>query len=251
MTIREFFNGPIAMNWIRRLTHVAALIPLAVLVYDSLTNQLTINPIQAATQRTGKIAITLLTIMLSLTPLSSITGLRLFSKQRKPVGLYSFLYASIHFLIFVILDYSLIWDRIYRVVVEKPFILIGLGAFTILLLMAVTSFKITKVKLGKYWKYLHRFVYLASVLVVIHFILAQKGNFLTVRGNILEPMIYGGMILILLSFRIPLMVSAFKKQKPRKQYHGNQNTADEEIRGNNIPSKVIAARIVDEVPSKQ
>jgi sulfoxide reductase heme-binding subunit YedZ len=221
-----------------------------VLIFDYFTNQLTINPIQAATQLTGKISITLLTIMLALTPLSKITGLRIFSKLRKQIGLYSFMYASIHMLIFIILDYSLIWDRIYRVVIEKLFILLGLGAFTILLLMAITSFKVTKIKLGKYWKRLHRFVYLAAVIIVIHFILAQKGNILTVRGNILEPAIYAIIILILLTFRLPLLFNLFKLRNNVSREPANIKIVDGKIHKAGIPVHVNSNSIVEDIPSK-
>lgn len=195
-------NHP-AWRILRLAMHIAAWLPFVILVIDYFNNNLTINPIQAASQRTGRTAITFLTLSLAGTPLQTITGINYFKSVRKPLGLYAFFYAVIHFLIFTVLDYGLVTRRIVKGFVEKPYIWLGFSALMILLLLALTSYKWWKVKMGKRWKKLHQLVYLAGVIVVFHDIFVQKANLLKFQGNILLPVIYGSIILVLLLVRIP------------------------------------------------
>ena len=190
--------------------HIACLIPLGVLILDAGLNRLTANPIQAAMQRTGLTALIILTIMLSLTPLSTITHELYFRSFRKPVGLYAFLYASVHMLIFVVLDFNLNGERLIRQVTEKPFILLGLTGYILLAALAITSFKSVKAKMGKNWRRLHRMVYLIAVLIVVHDTLSQKGNAFQVQGNLLQPILLGSIILLLLLLRVPVVKNLFK-----------------------------------------
>ena len=187
----------------RYAMHIGAWLPLIVLVIDYFTHNLTANPIQAASQRTGRTAITLLTLSLSGTPLQLITGINYFKTFRKPLGLYAFMYAVIHFVNFMVFDYGLVTRRILRQFIEKPYIWFGLTTLIILTLMALTSYKWWKVKMGKNWKRLHQLVYVAGIVVIIHDSLAQKANLLQFRGNILLPVIYGSVIAILLIIRLP------------------------------------------------
>src|SRR5512145_3040720 len=96
--------------------HLAALIPLVVLLSDYLTDNLTVNWIQAATQRTGKIAITLLLASLAVTPLHTLSGYNPLLKLRRPLGLYAFFYAVLHFLMYSVVDYglnlALLWEAL-------------------------------------------------------------------------------------------------------------------------------------------
>jgi len=195
-------NHP-AWRIFRIAMHIAAWVPLLILVVDYFNNNLTANPIQAASQRTGRTAITFLTLCLAGTPLQTITGINYFKSVRKPLGLYAFFYAVLHFVIFTVVDYGLVTRRIVKGFVEKPFIWLGFSALMILLLLALTSYKWWKVKMGKRWKKLHQLVYLAGVIVVFHDVFVQKANLLKFQGNILLPVIYGSIILVLLVVRIP------------------------------------------------
>jgi sulfoxide reductase heme-binding subunit YedZ len=195
-------NHP-AWRIFRIAMHIAAWIPLLILVLDYFNNNLTANPIQAASQRTGRTAITFLTLCLAGTPLQIITGINYFKSLRKPLGLYAFFYAVIHFVIFTVVDYGLVTRRIVKGFVEKPFIWLGFSALIILMLLALTSYKWWKVKMGKRWKKLHQLVYLAGVIVVIHDVFVQKANLLKFQGNIILPVIYGSIIVVLLLMRIP------------------------------------------------
>ena len=91
-------------SWLQLLTHVGALLPLAVLVWDYFQDNLTVNPIQEITYRTGKYALVLLMLSLACTPLNTLIGFREALRLRRPLGLYAFMYASLHFLPFIGLE---------------------------------------------------------------------------------------------------------------------------------------------------
>ena len=167
--------------------HALALLPLAVLIWNITHNQLSVNPIQDITSRTGKFALLMLVLSLACTPIHAWFGFRPALRARRTLGLYAFLYASLHFLTFSVLDYGLDLTQIRDAVVEKRFVLAGLAAFLILLPMAITSTRGWMRRLGKKWKGLHRLVYLAGVLVVAHYVWLVKSG---VRG----PPPFGGVV---------------------------------------------------------
>lgn len=200
-------------------THIGSLIPLALVVYDYFSFNLTANPIQAATQRTGRTAITLIVIMLACTPINILFGTTIVTRLRKPLGLYALLYAGIHFIIFTIIDYGLVLPRIITTFSQKPYLLLGLATFLVLILMGLTSFKWWIRKMGKNWRRLHSLVYPVSILIVFHYALAQKGDIFSLRGNIIKPVIYGIIILILLAIRLPFVKKGLFKLRSKLNMH--------------------------------
>ncbi len=212
MKIREYLNQPRVKNVLRLVMHLGAWLPFVLLVLDYFTNNLTINPIQAATQRTGRTAITLLTLSLACTPLRTLTEIPLFGSYKKPLGLYAFFYAVIHFLIFTVWDYGLVSSRILRQFVEKPYLWLGFSGLVILTLLALTSNRWWKMKMKQNWKKLHRLVYAAGVIVVFHDFLAQKADLTRLQGNVLLPLIYGILVTILLVLRIPAVKRLVSRQ---------------------------------------
>lgn len=183
--------------------HIAAWFPLMRLVFESFTGGLTANPIQHIEQRTGRAAITLLFLSLSATPLNSLLGWKEPLQRRRALGLYAFMYATIHVIIFANLDYGLAWSLILETVFQKPYILVGAAAFFLLIPLAVTSFDIWKIRLKKNWKRLHTLVYIIAPLAVLHYAWGKKGTFFALQGDILLPLIYGLIFLLLMIFRIP------------------------------------------------
>ncbi|MBM2849758.1 MAG: Ferric reductase domain protein transrane component domain, partial [Anaerolineales bacterium] len=121
------------------LVHVGSLVPLALLIWDAITDNLTVNPIQDITFRTGKAALVLLVLSLACTPLNTVFGFREALKVRRALGLYAFLYVSLHFLIFIGLDYTFDLSLIREAIVEKRYALMGFAAFLTLLPLALTS----------------------------------------------------------------------------------------------------------------
>lgn len=183
--------------------HIYAWSTLVLLIIDFFTNNLTANPIQALEQRTGRHAITLLVMALACTPLNSLFGWRELIKRRRALGLYAFMYATIHVIIFADLDYGLAWSLIVQTIIQKPYIIYGALAFTLLIPLAFTSFDIWKKRLGKNWKRLHQAIYLIAPIAVLHYALGKKGDFFHLRGDIVRPLIYGLFVLLLLIMRIP------------------------------------------------
>jgi sulfoxide reductase heme-binding subunit YedZ len=178
------------------LVHLAAVVPLAWLVFDALTGNLTANPIQAIEQRTGKYALILLVASLAATPVNTITGWKPVLRWRRPLGLYAFLYAALHFLAFIGLDYGWNLGLLWVDVANKRFIFVGAAALVILIALALTSTKGWQRRLGKAWKQLHRWVYLAGGLVIVHYIWAVKTD---IRG----PLAWGAGVAVLLALRLP------------------------------------------------
>ena len=137
-----------------------------------------------------------------------LTGMRELNPARRLLGLYAAFYATLHFSIFVGLDYFFDWELIKEAIFEKPYVLVGFGAFSILSVMAITSTKGWKRRLKKKWKPLHRLVYLAGILVTLHYIWL-------VKSDIREPLIYGAIIMIFFLLRIPGVKNVVTKFKNR------------------------------------
>ena len=174
--------------------HLGALAPLALLIWDGLHNNLTVNPIQAITLRTGRAALVLLLLSLACTPVSTIFGFRQALRWRRPLGMYAFLYVSLHFLTFAVLDYGLDLSLLGQAVFEKWYALVGLAAGLLLVPLAITATRGWMRRLGKNWKRLHRLVYLAAALAVLHWVLL-------VKSDTRLPLSYGAILILLLMVR--------------------------------------------------
>ena len=183
-------------NWPRLAAHLAWL-PLALLIFDAATGRLSVNPVQDLTLRTGKAALVLLILSLACTPLNRLLGWKWAVALRKPLGLYSFLYVCLHLLVFAVADYRLDLALIGQTIAEKRYILAGLASFALLLPLALTSTRAAMRRLGRWWRRLHRLVYVAAALAVLHYLwLAKVWR---------EPALWGAVLLILLLARLPLL----------------------------------------------
>ncbi|MBU0702807.1 MAG: sulfoxide reductase heme-binding subunit YedZ [Chloroflexi bacterium] len=183
-------------HWLQILTHVASLLPLTVLAWDYAWNRLSVDPIREITLRTGRYALTLLLLSLACTPLHVLFGFKQVMRVRRPLGLYAFLYAGLHMLTFVGLDYGFDLPLVAQAILERRFVQVGLLAFLILLPLAITSTRGWVRQLGRNWKRLHRLVYLAALLAVVHFVWVVKA------GNP-RPLPYGVALALLLVVRVP------------------------------------------------
>jgi len=191
------------------IMHIYAWSALIHLLVDYFLGNLSVNPIQDLEQRTGRAAITLLVLSLMCTPLNTLFGWKELLKRRRALGLYSFMYATIHVLIFLDLDYGLAWSLIIQSIFEKPYIIFGTITFFLLLPLAATSFNTWQRRLKKNWKRLHQSVYLIAPIAVLHFALSKKGDIFQLQGDIVRPLIYGLVVLILLILRIPRIKKFF------------------------------------------
>ena len=198
--------------------HLYAWSALVHILFDFLIGNISPNPIQELEQRTGRHAITLLVLSLACTPLNTLFGWSELLKRRRALGLYAFMYATIHVLIFVNLDYGLAWSLITQTVLEKPYILVGATGFLLMIPLAWTSFDIWKKRLGKGWKRLHQLIYLIAPLLVLHYAWGKKGDFFALSGDIVRPLIYGLVVLILLIMRIPVVRRTFASLPSRIRF---------------------------------
>ncbi|NWG06929.1 MAG: sulfoxide reductase heme-binding subunit YedZ [Chloroflexi bacterium] len=195
--------------------HLYAWSAIVHIFFDFFTGNISPNPIQELEQRTGRHAITLLVLSLACTPLNALFKWSELLKRRRALGLYAFLYATIHVIIFVDVDYGLAWSLIFQTVFEKPYILVGMTGFLLLIPLAWTSFDIWKKRLGKGWKRLHQFIYLIAPLLVLHYAWSKKGDFFALQGEIVRPLIYGLVVLLLLTVRIPAVRRAVASLRDR------------------------------------
>jgi methionine sulfoxide reductase heme-binding subunit len=189
--------------WLRIIVHIIGWLPLAMLILDFAAHHLTANPIQAAEQRLGRTALYFLVASLAVTPTYIVTGWRDILPRRRALGMYAFFYASLHFLTFAGLDYGFDFGQIFDLITTKPFIIIGVLAFLLLIPLAVTSFDYFIRRMKKNWKRLHWLVYPTGLIVTLHFAWARKGDLLRLQGNIIQPLVFGLLIIVLLVLRLP------------------------------------------------
>lgn len=190
------------INWFLNLRHcciAVCLLPLLLVLIDSLFGNLGSNSVQALHIRLGDWALRFLCITLVITPIQKITHWRGMSNYRQLFGLYAFFYATLHVLGYLAADHAFVWPIIIIDVVESPYIWFGLFSYIVVLLLALTSSKMTKKMMGKAWKKLHRWIYPASVAVLFHY-------FWQLKGNLAEPLFYALIVFILLAFRILVWV---------------------------------------------
>jgi sulfoxide reductase heme-binding subunit YedZ len=205
--------------------HMYAWSAIVILLFKVFTDGLSANPIQDLERATGRHAITLLVLSLLCTPLNTVFKWSEPLKRRRALGLYALLYATIHVIIFMDLDYGLAWNFIAQEVIEKPRLVVGMAAFLLMIPLGITSFDIWKKRLGKNWKLLHRLVYFIAPLTVLHYVWSKKGDLLSLQGEVLKPLLYGLVVAVFLILRIPAVRKFFasfpargltpvKKQKP-------------------------------------
>jgi methionine sulfoxide reductase heme-binding subunit len=189
--------------WLVIFTSIGCAIPFIYLLVAYFTHLLSANPILTAQQYLGDYAITFLVLSVACTPLNTITGFEGFVRIRRILGLFAFFYAALHLFIFVGLDYGFDFSAIFETAANKPYIYIGAGVFLILLVLALTSSNRVRESMGRNWKRLQRITYIANLGAVLHYGLAVKGNLFRLQGNILRPLIYAGIVIILLILRLP------------------------------------------------
>lgn len=154
------------------------------------------NPIEAATHFSGTWALRFLLATLAVTPLRRLGGWHSLVAYRRMLGLTAFAYASLHFSIWAILDLGLEFGAIVEDVRERPFVTAGFSAFVLLIPLAVTSTRRWMRRLGRRWIWLHRMVYVAAALAVVHYLWL-------VKADLREPLVYAAVLGVLLGARLP------------------------------------------------
>lgn len=192
MTLVDRLNG-----WARRLpvwaVYLLYALPAPYLFYLGLTGGLGVEPIEVLEHEYGEIALQLLIIGLCITPLRRHLGLNLI-RFRRAIGLLAFFYLSLHLLVWLVLDVQIL-SQIWADIVKRPYITVGMAGFLLLVPLALTSNNWSVRKLGPRWRQLHKLTYAAALLGGLHFVMLRK-------GFQLEPLIYLGVIALLLILRL-------------------------------------------------
>jgi sulfoxide reductase heme-binding subunit YedZ len=188
--------------WFRTLILAGCLIPLVWLGVDYFSGRMEPNPAQTLEVRTGRIAISLLVVSLSVSPLASLLNRPAILRARRTLGLVTFFYVLLHVLVLAGFDYGFDLPVLVDSYQGKPFIWFGLLTGLILAALALTSFDWWKQKLGIWWGRLHRLIYLAAILDLTHYFLAVKGNLFSLSGNLARPLFFCAVIILLLALRV-------------------------------------------------
>lgn len=182
-------------KFLKPAVFLLALVPFALLLVRALQNNLGPDPAQEFSIETGEWTLRFLLITLALTPLRDLTGQSEFVRQRRMLGLFALFYATVHLLGWMTFILGFRWFAIVEELVERPYITVGFTSYLILFALGATSPKAMVRKLGKNWKRLHRLVYLASILGVVHLLWI-------LRTDIGEAVLYGSIVFVLLGYRI-------------------------------------------------
>ena len=194
---------------------VNALVPLVLLLWDVYHKKVGANPQEFAIRTTGMMTLVFLTITIAITPIRKIFGANSIVKLRRMVGLFAFFYGVLHLTTYVWFDRLFNFRSVVEDVARRPFILVGMSAFILMIPLAITSTnKMVKRLGGKTWARLHRVVYLAAVAGVVHF-------WMLVKSDTRLPLTFAFIVGLLLAHRIfvkyapaelPQSTSLFPKQ---------------------------------------
>lgn len=188
--------------------YLAGLIPAAWLFYRGSIDDLGAEPFRELEHELGIWALRFLVGGLAITPLRQLANINLLL-YRRAIGLLAFFYACLHLLAYLVLDQGLDWPAIWADIVKRPYITVGVASLVLMVPLAITSNGAMVRKLGaRAWRKLHRAVYVAAILGALHFIML-------VKAWPPEPLIYAGIVVVLLGWRLGHVTFAPKRPKPR------------------------------------
>ena len=175
---------------------ILILFPSLLWAYQFVTGNLGVNPIEKLMDELGLMALRLIIITLMITSLSNIKTLKSIVVLRRMIGLFAFYYVCLHFSTYIVLDHFLDMQFIIQDIIKRPFITFGFISFLFLIPLASTSTNNMIKRLGfKLWKKIHYLIYPVAILASMHF-------YVLVRADKTEPVIYMGIIILLLLQRI-------------------------------------------------
>ncbi len=183
--------------WLKAVIHFIAIFPIGYLILLVLTNGAGGDPVQYIIHYTGIGALNTLVVLLMVSPLARRFKQGVLIQTRRMLGLYVFAYASLHIMAFISLDLLFEWSLFLQEVVKRPYIVVGMICYLILIALSITSLRSLKRKMGKRWQQLHNLVYLLALLAPIHF-------YWSVKSEVIEPSIYILVIVFLLLLRVHL-----------------------------------------------
>ncbi len=183
---------------VKPLAFAASLLPFAWLAYGAFADTLGANPAEALIRATGDWTLRFLCLTLAVTPLRVIARQPAIARLRRMLGLFTFFYATLHFLCYAWLDMGFDPQAIAGDIPKRPFALVGFAAFLLLLPLAATSFNRAIRALGAArWQALHRLVYMVALLGVLHFFWMRAS-----KNNLGEVFVYALVVAALLGWRL-------------------------------------------------
>ena len=180
---------------LRVVMWLSCLAPAAWLAAGAFLGWLGVNPIEKLTHVTGMTALVILLVTLAVTPARRLTGWNALIKIRRPLGLFAFFYAVLHFSVWMVLDLNFRLEWVWEDIVERPYITVGFTALVLLTPLAVTSTKGWIRRLGKRWATLHRLAYVATGLGLVHF-------YWLVKADVRLPLLLIAIFVVLMGFRV-------------------------------------------------
>jgi sulfoxide reductase heme-binding subunit YedZ len=187
------------------LVFVNALVPLGLLGWDWLGARLGANPLEFVTRTTGTLTLLFLLLALAVTPLRRWTGAQWLIRFRRLLGLYAFFYGLLHLLTYVWFDKVFNPRAIAEDVWRRPFIAVGMLAFSLMIPLAATSTdRMIKRLGGKRWARLHRLAYVSAAAGVLHF-------YMLVKADTRKPLLFGAVLVLLLGYRL---IVSNRQKKP-------------------------------------
>jgi len=189
--------APRQLRWAKWIVFGLSLLPLLRLIALGVQDRLTANPIEFITRDTGDWALYFLCLTLTVTPLRRFMGLNVLVRFRRMLGLFTFFYASLHFLAFIWFDHFFDLAEMMQDIVKRPFIAMGFLAIVLLVPLAMTSNDFMLRKLGRRWSVLHRLIYLIAILALLHFWWMRAG-----KNNFAEPLVMSAVVAMLLALRL-------------------------------------------------
>ena len=178
--------------------HAGLLVPLLLLglgAFELAGQSLGPDPVETLLRELGWWAVTLLVAGLAVTPVRHWLKQAPLLRLRRPLGLWGFTYAVLHYIVYLVLDRQLAWAEILKDLSKRPYIMVGFAAVVLLLPLAATSTAWAMRKLGRRWQKLHRLAYATAILGVLHFLLQ-------VKKDLTEPLIYAAVLGALLGWRV-------------------------------------------------
>ena len=193
-------------GWRTLPVHIIAWLPLALTAYEYVTNTLPIVLDRHLVIRFGAAGMALLVASFSITPLSVLTSRTNLKPIRRPLGVYGFCYITLHLLAYLWLSNGLEWGLILRDLGERRAMSVGLIAFVLLVPLALTSTNGWQRRLGRRWKQIHRLVYLAVPLSLLHYFWLERD----IRDWVL---VYGVSVAILFIIRLRFIRQAIARRR--------------------------------------
>lgn len=183
-------------NLVYGLVWLACLAPLVWLAWRGFTGDLGANPIETLIRQLGVWGLRLLLAGLVITPLARILRMPRLLRFRRTVGLFAFSYIVLHLFSYVGVDLFFDLGQLWKDILKRPFITLGMGAFLLLIPLAVTSTNGWVIRMGRAtWQRLHWLIYLIVPLGVAHY-------YLLVKADHRPPLIYAALFGVLMAWRV-------------------------------------------------